>query len=169
MLILLAALSGCVPASAPPPAPAPVGPASPTPQAPPPSSADWRDWPMTPGNWSYAQDAQGPVASFGRPGVAPDFAIRCDRANRRITLSRSGDAGTAGQMKVRTSFGEAVWPARTSAGTPSYASVDIDAMDPALDRMSFSRGRFIVEVGKLPYLAMPPWAELTRVVEDCRG
>lgn len=124
---------------------------------------------MTPGNWSYTQGAHGPVAAFGQSGVAPDFAIRCNRANRRITLSRAGDAGAAGQMKVRTSFGEAIWPARTSAGAPPYASVEIDAMDPALDRMSFSRGRFIVEVSGRPYLAMPPWAEFARVVEDCRG
>lgn len=124
---------------------------------------------MTPGDWSYRQDASGPVASFGRPQANPDFAVRCDRASRRITLSRAGDAGTAGQMTLRTSFGAAVWPAQTAVGATPYASAALDAADPALDRIAFSRGRFLIEVSGQPNLALPPWPEFIRVIEDCRG
>ena len=109
------------------------------------------------------------MASFGQPQASPAFAIRCNRASRRISLSRAGDAGTAGRMKVRTSFGEAAWPIQTAAGATPYATATLDAADPVLDRMAFSRGRFVVEVSGQPYLALPPWPEFIRVIEDCRS
>ncbi|HKX22799.1 MAG TPA: hypothetical protein VJM81_05935 [Rhizorhapis sp.] len=169
-LMLLAALGGCVaPKSPPPPAPKPAPARPPAPAAAAPLGADWRNWPMTPGDWSYVQDANGPAASFGRPAMQPDFAVRCDRARRRITLSRAGTLGTAAQLRVRTSFGDAAWAAQTTASSPPYVVAELDAMDPALDRMAFSRGRFVVEVSGLPFLALPPWAEFIRVIEDCRG
>lgn len=42
------------------------------------------------------------------------------------------------------------------------------ARDPLLDAMAFSRGRFAVEVNGLPTLYLPAWAEIGRVIEDCR-
>jgi len=163
-------LSACVAPSAPPPAPVAVQNPAPSPPPPAPSlAADWRDWPVTPGDWSYRQDANGSLASFGRPQTSPDFAIRCDRTSRRITLSRAGDAGTAGRMRVRTSFADAAWPVQTAAGAAPYATVSLDAADPVLDRMAFSRGRFVIELSGQPYLALPPWPEFIRVIEDCRG
>jgi hypothetical protein len=72
-------------------------------------------------------------------------------------------------MRVRTSFAEAVWPVQTATGAAPYATVSLDAADPVLDRMAFSRGRFVVEASSQPYLALPPWPEFIRVIEDCRG
>jgi hypothetical protein len=72
-------------------------------------------------------------------------------------------------MRLRTSFGDGIWTVRNTGGAPSYAAADVDPADPWLDRMVFSRGRFVVEVTGLPYLAIPAWPEFTRVVEDCRG
>lgn len=43
------------------------------------------------------------------------------------------------------------------------------AGDPLLDAMAFSRGRFAIEVNGLPTLYLPAWAEIGRVIEDCRG
>ena len=63
-LALLITLSSCVsPPSPPPPAevalpkPAPVPPVVP-------ASSDWRDWPLTPGDWSYAPGQRGSIARF---------------------------------------------------------------------------------------------------------
>lgn len=162
--------TACVAPSAPPPAPVMAQAPPPSPSQPAPSRpADWRDWDTTPGDWSYRQDANGSLASFGRPQANPDFSIRCDRTSRRISLSRAANAGTAGQMRVRTSFGDASWPVQTSAGATAYTTALLDAADPILDRMAFSRGRFVVEVSSQPYLALPPWPEFIRVIEDCRG
>ncbi len=47
-------------------------------------------------------------------------------------------------------------------------SVSLNPRDPLLDAMAITRGRFAVEVeGETP-LYLPAWAEVTRVIEDCR-
>lgn len=81
-----------------------------------------------------------------------------------MSLSRSGAA--VAPLTVRTSS-----LARTVAVQPSGASVAVAlaARDPLLDAMAFSRGRFIVEQHGAPTLVVPAWAEVGRVVEDCRG
>jgi hypothetical protein len=40
--------------------------------------------------------------------------------------------------------------------------------DQILDAMAYSRGRIAVEAGAQK-VAIPSWAEITRVVEDCRS
>ena len=40
---------------------------------------------------------------------------------------------------------------------------------PFLDAMAFSRGRMLVQADALPALVVPVQAEISRVVEDCRG
>lgn len=165
----LAVLAGCVAPSAPPPAPArpvPVPAPAPTPAPlppPPAASSDWRDWPLTPGSWTYRQDARGSVALFGQGGD-PAFTLRCDRSARQLHLIRRG-AG-AGTMTVRTSS-----TARnlTAEGAADGASVSLPANDPLVDAMGYSRGRFIVQNAALPSLVVPAWSEVLRVAEDCRG
>lgn len=77
-----------------------------------------------------------------------------------------------GQMTVHTSYGDTQWPvvAGSEAGTPgAYAIATRAANDATLDHIAFSRGRFVIEApGALP-LAVPSWAEVSRVIEDCRG
>lgn len=163
----LAVLAACVAPSAPAPKPAPPAPVpapAPAPAPPPPASSDWRDWPLTPGGWSYREDARGSVALFGGSGADPAFTLRCDRARRQLHLTRRG-AG-AGTMTVRTSS-----TARSLAvgAATDGATVALPANDPLIDAMGYSRGRFIVETAPLPPLVVPAWAEVLRVAEDCRG
>ncbi|MBK5265445.1 MAG: hypothetical protein JJE34_09490 [Alphaproteobacteria bacterium] len=162
------ALAACaVPQSAPAPATSPVP--SPPP-ATPPLSTEWRAWPVSPGDWVYRRDERGSLALFGVQGSAAALTIRCDKARGRIYVSRVGSVGAnGGQMRLRTSFGDGVWTVRDTGGAPPYAAADVDLADPWLDRMAFSRGRFVVEVTGMPYLAIPAWPEFTRVIEDCRG
>jgi hypothetical protein len=147
------AVAGCVPRAAPPPAPAPAV-ALPPPPAPPPS-ADWRDRPATPGDWRYAAAPGGSVASYGSGTTA--LTLRCEGG--AVLLARPGTAATA--LTVRTTGVARTLPA--AAGTARLA-----AGDPLLDQMAFSRGRFVVEAPGAPAVVAPAWAEVGRVVEDCR-
>jgi len=156
--VILAALAGCAPRpapeAAPPPAPLPVvAPAPPAAQAPP----DWRDLPLSAGDWAYAAAPEGSRALFGG-GV---FAVRCDPANRQIVLARI--AAGAGTMKVTTSYGT------RDLALAAEGVARLPAADPLLDQMAFSRGRFTVEVEGLERLVIPAWPEPARVVEDCRA
>jgi len=163
-----AVLSACVPRSEPPPAPPPtpvpvaVLAATPRPAAPPPSS-DWRDWAVTPGTWRYAADPRGSRATFGTNGAAV-LTLTCDRGASVVRLRRGGVA--AGPLTVRTSTTVRTLPAQPVAGGVEAA---LSANDRLLDAMGFSRGRFVVEGGAPTPLVVPAWAEVLRVLEDCRG
>ena len=167
-LAALLILPGCVSAPAPPPPP-PVAPAPPPP--PPPVAKDWRDWPVAAGDWSYRPLADGSIASFGQPGQPPLLTFRCERTGRRIVVARATPLPPdqiVGQMRVRTSFGAAEWPL-TPGGEPGYALAVRAGNDAAFDRIAYSRGRFAIEAPGAPPLAVPNWAEVSRVIEDCRG
>ncbi len=75
-------------------------------------------------------------------------------------------------MTIRTTGGDMQWPVMPGSapgGAASYAVATRAAVDGGFDRMIFSRGRFAVEsLGAAP-IAVPAWAEVARVVEDCRG
>lgn len=160
-----------VPVPTPAPAPAPTPTSTPLPDAAPPPSSDWRDWPVTPGTWAYRQDARGSIALFGRAGEDADLTIRCDRARGQIYLSRRGDPPAAGAtpLTIRTTSMARTLDALPTGATPSYLAVALGVRDPLLDAMGFSRGHFAIEGGALPALVVPAWAEILRVVEDCRA
>lgn len=153
--LLLLPLAACVPPAPPPAAPPPPPVAAHAPP-PPPAAADWRDRPRTPGDWAYARDGSGSRASY-RPGGA---TLACG-PDRRVRLAVEGRA--PGPLTVRTSTAS-----RTLAPGPDGA-VTLDPRDPLLDAMAFSRGRFALEQPGHPPLSLPSWAEVGRVVEDCRG
>lgn len=165
-LVAILFVSGCVSApKAPRPAPGPVAIPRPAPPVlPVPQGADWRDWAVTPGDWAYRAEGRGSVASFGAPGTPALLTLRCDRGAGAVYLLRSGAVATP--LTLRTSS-----LARTETVQPSGASVVValTARDPLLDALAFSRGRFIVEQQGAPTLVVPAWAEVGRVIEDCRG
>ncbi|MDX1704632.1 MAG: hypothetical protein R3235_10110, partial [Altererythrobacter ishigakiensis] len=53
---------------------------------------------------------------------------------------------------------------------PGYGLVaaNLPANDPLLDAMAITKGRFAIEVEGMEPLYIPAWAEVTRVIEDCR-
>jgi len=162
-------VAGCVPRVAPPPAPAPAPRLASTP-APAPSPAptgDWRDWPLTPGDWTYRQTAGGGVSTFGVAGSAPAVTLSCERAARRVTLVRAGATAGAPAMTIVTTSATRTLPSRPDGAGGMAASVV--ASDSLLDAIGYSRGRFVIEQAGLPTLVVPSWPEIERVVEDCRG
>lgn len=165
--LLMAA--ACVPRSEPPPPPAqPQQPAVRPLPPPPPAARDWRDMPLTPGNWYYRSDANESRALFGAANSEGQFILRCDRARRQVSLSREGVA-TNPVMIVRTSFTARSLPATIQREPLPYLIANVGANDRLLDSMVFSRGRFTIEAQGLPMLVIPSWPEPARVVEDCRG
>ena len=175
-------VSACVPASAPPassggqvtPAPRPVQPApqpQPQPAPAPPAGTwqtDWTYWPVTPGDWVYRQDERGSIALFGPLGQNALVSLRCDRAQGALFLSRQGQANGGTTITLRASQGLETFTA-TQAGDSPYIAAAIAPANPMLDKLAYSRGRFVVESPGLPPLKLPSWAEVSRVIEDCRG
>ena len=166
--VLSIAVGACVPQTAP-PAPPPT-PVAAVPVAPPPvatRSSDWRDWPLTPGDWTYRAEGGGSVARFGVAGADPLVMLRCDPAARRIRLTVAG-AGSA-PLTIRTSSLVRALPVQPAGGVPSAAKASLAASDGVFDAMGFSRGRFVIERPGSSTLVVPAWAEIERVTEDCRG
>ncbi len=76
-------------------------------------------------------------------------------------------AGTA--VTVRTSSALRTLATQPTGGAEPYVAAALAPRDALLDAIAFSRGRFIVEQAGQPPLVVPSWAEIGRVVEDCRG
>ena len=163
-------LAGCVP----PPEPAPVvrpaapppAPPSPPPVVTPPLASDWNQWPFTPGDWGYRKDGVGSIALFGPVGADALLTLRCDRTRGAMYLSvrGAGDAAT-----IRTTTLTRSIPLRSTGGDAGYVASQLAPTDAMLDAMVFSRGRFVVDRAGATPLVVPPYAELGRVIEDCRG
>ena len=161
-------IAGCASTPEPPKvAPKPVAVPRPVPAQPPVTQgADWRDWAVTPGDWVYRVDGRGSIALFGTPGADALLTLRCDRVAGMLYLSRSGVA--VAPLTVRTSSIARTLSVQPTGGSPAYDAVALTPRDALLDAMAFSRGRFIVEQGGATTLVVPAWAEVGRVIEDCR-
>ena len=166
------AIGACVPAPDSTPPPEPVQTRPPPPPPPPPVVAspapqNWIDAPRTPGDWAYGAVDGGTVARYSAGGRTL-FSLGCMANSRRIALIRDGVSVSDGAtMTVRTETADrALRTQRASSGAGSSAAVT--ATDPLLDAMALTRGRFAVEVPGAPTLYLPAWAEVTRVIEDCR-
>jgi hypothetical protein len=152
------------PEPAPPPTPAPPPPA-PAPTALP-QSEDWRDWPLTPGDWTYARTPTGSIARYGRPGFAPDLSVQCDAGRIALLRAAPAPAGT-GRIDIRTTSRSAGFAVTPGADGQSWQA-SMAAREPMLDAIVYSRGRFMVSMPGMPNLIAPSWPEIARVVEDCR-
>ena len=167
-LVSMLALSAYV---SPPPPPAPKtvsGPPRAAAMAPAPAlTGDVNDWPLTPGDWTYSRDSRGSVGQFGASGRRAMLSLRCDMQTRRVTLLREASA-PAQHMVIRTSSMTKQLPAQLTDGTLAYVAAEIMSNDPILDAMAFSRGRILVEAEGQQPVILPSWAEIARIVEDCR-
>jgi len=166
------AIAACVPAPRPEPTPAPapvqVRPApTPTP-SPQPTYSNWMDAPRSAGDWSYRAQTGGSLAQFGTPGAGAGFAMRCDSTRREIILTRESASTQPVPLRIRTETAERVVTAQPVAGQVSSVTVAIPARDPILDAMALTKGRFAIEAQGTQTLYIPAWAEVTRVIEDCR-
>jgi hypothetical protein len=161
LLMLSACVAPSRPASQPEPVPTPVP--APTPTPPPvPQGDEWRDWPLTPGDWVYRRAGGHTEAAYGPPGIAPVLVMRCDRASQRVRLIWSTTA--VGPLTIRTTDGATP---RAAGRGETGLEADFATRDPLLDQMAFSRGRFMLMAGGQTAI-VPAWPEVSRVIEDCR-
>ncbi|MES2097623.1 MAG: hypothetical protein V4459_12770 [Pseudomonadota bacterium] len=162
-------LAGCTqpPPRTAPPIPTPTRAPLPQPRpapTPAPLAADWRDWPFTPGDWRYVKSAGSSYASFGGGGQV--LALTCNQSARQIDLS---GVAVGSPVTIRTTTATRVLNPRSGGGDPPIAIVTLPAADTLFDAIAFSRGRFVVEQAGKPPMVLPPYAEIGRVIEDCRG
>lgn len=150
----------------PPPSPAPRPSVRPVPPPPQRQVLDWRDAPITPGDWTWADESGQSVARFAGGALE----LRCSRAAGTITLRRTGAvAGANTPITIATSSVTRTIDGTVEAGSPAAVSASIAGRDRLLDSMAFSRGRFAIDVAGTPTLYVPSWPEVSRLVEDCRG
>ncbi|WP_324807357.1 hypothetical protein SH584_11965 [Sphingomonas sp. LY29] len=107
--------------------------------------------PITAGQWVYVTTATGSEARYGN-----SLVIRCNRSARSVAIQRP--ASPSSPLNILTSS--------TSRAIP--AGGVLNARDPILDAIAFSRGRFLVMGGVGATLAIPSWPEAARSIEDCR-
>ena len=129
----------------------------------------WLDAPQTPGDWAYAREPGETFAYFGDRSQPEErhFMIRCDLGDRRVWLARKSQGTKGMMMRIRTETRDQVLTAEPVPMTGMVA-VALAASDPLLDAMAITKGRFAVEVEAMEPLYIPAWAEVTRVIEDCR-
>lgn len=119
------------------------------------------------GSWSYAATADGSEATFANESGFPQLIVHCTRATRRVSIAKPASAA-APLINVWTSSQTRNVPASFNPAT-GRLTIEFEANDSLLDALSNSRGRLGFTVSPQPSLVVPAWAEVARVVEDCRG
>jgi hypothetical protein len=119
------------------------------------------------GAWSYRAIAGGSEADLIDATAIVRIQIRCNRGTRTVSVIRSGVVTAAPSMSIWTTSLTRTVPARFLATKELIA--DLQATDPLLDAIAFSRGRFATAAAGAPMVAVPAWPETTRVIEDCRS
>lgn len=177
LLAMSIALAACVPATSG-PAPAPiarprppvieaVAPPAPLPATPP--SANWMDAPATPGTWEYRRGPLGTIATFAADQPYGVVLICPAAALGLVQLGVSTTGPGQRSVLIRTETAERTLLTRPGTETgPRVAMAEIPAADPLLDAMALSKGRFAVEVEGAAPVYLPSYAEVSRVIEDCR-
>ena len=118
------------------------------------------------GSWTYGMTGAGTEARFLDASGNPQLWVQCTRLTRRISIARPA-TGASPFLTVWTSSLTRQAPASFNPATLRL-TVDLAAFDPLLDAIVSSRGRVGYTVGTKTPLVVPPWAEVSRVVEDCR-
>ena len=122
----------------------------------------------TPGAWRYEISAGGPTAVFIGSQGRGDFVMSCDQAGGPIRFWRAGTSTAPRTMTIRTETATRSLQVVQAEDTNPYLTTSIAGADPLLDAMALSKGRFAIEIEGQPPLYLPAWAEVSRVIEDCR-
>ena len=155
-------------ASAPAPAPTPTPTAASSPA--PITEVEFEDWinePRTAGEWVFDDERDEALAVYRTDAMVPLFFMRCEKATKRFGFARPSASSTPLVMQIRTETMDRAFETEPLED-PALATVMLSSSDRLLDAMAVTRGRFAVETSGMPTLYLPPWAEVTRVIEACR-
>ena len=119
-----------------------------------------------PGAWTYTATSDGSEATFADAAGQPQVTIRCTRSTRHVAILKPAAAASR-SLWIWTSSESKSVPATFDAAAGRVSSA-FGAYDPLLDAMASSRGRIGISASGLAALVVPPWAEVGRVIEDCR-
>jgi len=158
---------------------APVGapqvaapPAAPAPVVREPVYENYLDAPQTPGTWKYFPESSETLAIFGEGNTFDNvrFIVRCEKKSRKIGLGRVVSTATelTRVMSVTTETTQRQLQAELVEARPPIFAAELDPGDPLFDAMAITKGRFAIGVEGERTLYLPAWAEVTRVIEDCR-
>ena len=118
------------------------------------------------GAGSYRAIQGGSEAGFTDAMAVRRLVLRCNRSARIVSIVRTGVPAAAPALSIWTTSISRAVPARFVATGELIA--DLAAVDPLLDSIAFSRGRFATGAAAAPLAAVPAWPEVARVIEDCR-
>ncbi len=118
------------------------------------------------GDWAYLATNDGSEATFSNTSGQPQLTIRCTRSTRRVAILKEAPSASP-SLWIWTSSKTMSLPA-TYDSTSTRVKVDLGAYDPLLDAIASSRGRIGFSSSGLQALVVPPWADVARVIEDCR-
>lgn len=136
-----------------------------------PAASNGIDTPLTPGAWRYQDygDGRGKRSLFSDPDGEYLFSLGCvtEPNGPEILIVRIGRPQKRDlTMAIRAETSQRTLQAKQAS--PSIIAVAVTASDPLLDAMALSKGHFAVETEGEPTLILPSWAEVSRVIEDCR-
>jgi len=131
------------------------------------SGTDFSYSPVNPGSWTYRAVTGGSEASFVDGTGATRMVIACGKVTRLVTLSRISTVPATG-LSFWTSSTKRDLSARFDQPSGRVIA-QVGAMDPLLDALAFSRGRFAAMMPGSPALVLPADPQIAHVVEDCRG
>jgi hypothetical protein len=131
-----------------------------------PSARDYTTAAPVGGSWTYAARPDGSEATFLGATNQAQVVVHCTRAMRRVSIAKPA-TGAAPFLTIWTSSESRSAPASFNPATKRLTA-DFAAFDRLLDAIAFSRGRIAFAVGSGPALVVPPWSEISRVIEDCR-
>ena len=169
LLILGSCAERAVPV-APPPSPPPrmMPPPPPVSQ---PAPANWRDSPLTPGEWRWSNANGYSSAEFGAATTGALLDLRCETGGH-LRLQGIGlwnhHFATANVTISTSSLMRQTQAYMSDGDPPPLPTITLAFRDPILDAIAFSRGRFMVQVEGMPPLILPARPEVSRVIEDCR-
>jgi hypothetical protein len=118
------------------------------------------------GSWVYAATAGGSEATFENSSGRPQLTIRCTRSMRQVAILKNAPAASP-SIWVWTSSQVKTLPAAYDSSS-ARVTAELGAYDPLLDAIASSRGRIGFSTSGLAALVVPPWADIARMIEDCR-
>ncbi|MEP5938605.1 MAG: hypothetical protein ABJ239_09785 [Erythrobacter sp.] len=129
---------------------------------------NYLDAPQTPGTWLYEAERNETFALFGIDMENPVAIIRCDLTSKKIGIGRFGSSAQSAVMRLQAETRARAFDAIQRSSSGPLVTTELDARDPILDAIAITKGRFAMEVEGMPTAYLPAWAEISRVIEDCR-